>query len=168
MAKSAAAPKSKTAAERPSPATPAAPKASPLKASSPKTIPARPAPAAPTKPGAAAAKAAKAARPVAKPAQVPKPAQVAPVAAPAPKPGPSPRDVLARMKSRGGPRRGVRLYDLRDSHCRWVIEEAGQELVFCGAPRVGSSSWCAEHRKIVYPRTARDGSAEPPTPTRTK
>ena len=74
---------------------------------------------------------------------------------------PAPRQVLAKMKSKAQalPKRGVRLYDLRESHCRWVLDREGQEPAFCGAPKVGSSSWCAAHRKIVYPRaTSQDGA----------
>lgn len=74
---------------------------------------------------------------------------------------PAPRQVLAKIKSKAQalPKRGVRLYDLRESHCRWVLDRDGQEPAFCGAPKVGSSSWCAAHRKIVYPRaTSQDGA----------
>ncbi len=69
---------------------------------------------------------------------------------------PTPRQVLAKVKSKAQavPKRGVRLYDLRENHCRWVLDRDGHEPAFCGAPRVGSSSWCAAHRKIVYPRSA--------------
>ena len=75
---------------------------------------------------------------------------------------PTPRQVLAKVKSKAQalPKRGVRLYDLRENHCRWVLDRDGHEPAFCGAPQVGSSSWCAAHRKIVYPRAAlQEGAA---------
>lgn len=76
---------------------------------------------------------------------------------------PTPRQVLAKVKSKAQalPKRGVRLYDLRENHCRWVLDRDGHEPAFCGAPRVGSSSWCAAHRKIVYPRAALQEGAAP-------
>ena len=39
---------------------------------------------------------------------------------------------------------GVKIWDLRDGHCRWVIGDP-KDLTFCGHDKHGKSSYCNTH-----------------------
>ena len=47
--------------------------------------------------------------------------------------------------------KGVRLFDLRECHCRWPIGNDRPARMFCGAPALNASSWCEHHQRIAFP-----------------
>jgi hypothetical protein len=46
--------------------------------------------------------------------------------------------------------KGILLFDLRDGHCRWPLGNDRPARLFCGAPSVGTSSWCEHHQRIAF------------------
>jgi GcrA cell cycle regulator len=46
--------------------------------------------------------------------------------------------------------RGIRLYDLREGHCRWPVGEEKPAKFFCGGPALPSKSWCEHHYRMAY------------------
>ncbi len=76
-------------------------------------------------------------------------------------------------------RTGIRLEKLGPGQCRFIVDEHSSPVRFCGEPTVPSgSSWCAEHRRLVYlprsqapekqpqdsdrePRSSSEGSVQP-------
>lgn len=42
----------------------------------------------------------------------------------------------------------VKLYDLRDAHCRFPVSGEGADTLFCGSPHGGQRPYCATHRAI--------------------
>ena len=46
--------------------------------------------------------------------------------------------------------KGIRLYDLREGHCRWPIGAETPVRFFCGAPAVSATSWCECHMRIAF------------------
>jgi GcrA cell cycle regulator len=75
----------------------------------------------------------------------------------APKPLPI---AIERIKSiplcprEAGQPRGLRIWDLRDAHCRWPLGDDCPPKLFCAAPVVGTSSWCAAHQRLAYQRAS--------------
>jgi len=45
---------------------------------------------------------------------------------------------------------GLSLFDLREGHCRWPLGNDRPARLFCGAPSVGTSSWCEHHQRIAF------------------
>jgi len=95
----------------------------------------------------------------AKPAAAPKPALLGGANARQSKP---PRSAHARITvppavpprpmpaEPAGPITGLRLYDLREGHCRWPVGEEKPAQFFCGAPALPSKSWCEHHYRMAY------------------
>lgn len=53
-----------------------------------------------------------------------------------------------------GTARGVQLWDLRMTSCRWPLGGTWEPVeFFCGEPAVPGCSWCAEHRQRAFSRT---------------
>lgn len=48
---------------------------------------------------------------------------------------------------------GLRIFDLREGHCRWPLGTERPARLFCGCTAVRGSSWCEEHER-VYSRAA--------------
>ena len=44
----------------------------------------------------------------------------------------------------------VSLMNLQAHECRWVAEGVGENALFCGHDRQGTSSWCPHHRARVF------------------
>jgi hypothetical protein len=51
---------------------------------------------------------------------------------------------------------GIRIYDLREGHCRWPLGDDRPAKFFCSAPTVPSKAWCEHHYRMAY------GHAPPP------
>ncbi|HKG85502.1 MAG TPA: GcrA family cell cycle regulator [Beijerinckiaceae bacterium] len=78
------------------------------------------------------------------------PLEAAPIRLVAPAlPVPSNRTVL----------QGVRLLDLRNGHCRWPLGEERPATLFCGAPAVGTTSWCEHHQRMAFSGTWRPAAS---------
>ena len=45
---------------------------------------------------------------------------------------------------------GITLFDLRQGHCRWPLGDDRPARLFCGAPSVGTTSWCEHHQRIAF------------------
>ena len=58
---------------------------------------------------------------------------------------------------------GIRLFDLRDGHCRWPLGDERPARLFCGAPSVGTTSWCEHHQRMAF-----SGTWRPAASTRSK
>jgi hypothetical protein len=56
------------------------------------------------------------------------------------------------------PRTGIRLFDLRAEQCRWPLGDDSPARFFCGAPTVGSTSWCEHHQRVAFTGLARPSS----------
>ncbi len=67
---------------------------------------------------------------------------------------PKPAPVVPPVPSTPAPK-GVRLFDLRDGHCRWPIGNDRPARMFCGAPALDASSWCEHHQRIAFPSYGR-------------
>ena len=44
----------------------------------------------------------------------------------------------------------IALFDLRAGHCRWPLGDDRPARLFCGAPSVGTTSWCEHHQRIAF------------------
>ena len=57
------------------------------------------------------------------------------------------------------PRLQTQFLKARTRQCRYIVSDSAREAICCGSPTLGTSSWCAWHRKIVYvpPRDAGKG-----------
>jgi GcrA cell cycle regulator len=53
----------------------------------------------------------------------------------------------------------VTFLDLREHHCRWPVDGAGYETLFCGADHVKGFPYCIRHCRIAY---------RPPEPRRSR
>jgi GcrA cell cycle regulator len=80
--------------------------------------------------------------------RVSKPAPLVP--APAPIIAPPAAPLLTPAANTGADSMGVRLYDLRQGHCRWPLGDDRPAKFFCGAPIVPSKPWCERHYQIAY------------------
>jgi GcrA cell cycle regulator len=69
-------------------------------------------------------------------------------------PAVAPQSVFLPSPQPSSVARGLRIWDLRDHHCRWPLGADCPPKLFCGAPAILGSSWCAEHRRLAYPRGA--------------
>ena len=49
---------------------------------------------------------------------------------------------------------GRELFELRAGQCRFPLGDDRPARLFCGAPAVGTSSWCEYHQRIVFPNLA--------------
>ena len=58
---------------------------------------------------------------------------------------------------------GIRLFDLREGHCRWPLGDERPARLFCGAPSVGTTSWCEHHQRMAF-----SGTWRPAPSTRSK
>ena len=58
-------------------------------------------------------------------------------------------------------RRPLKLFDLRPHHCRWIVFGSGEEALFCGKPRVGTSPYCVEHTQRAWQRLEVKAPARP-------
>ena len=54
---------------------------------------------------------------------------------------------------------GIRLFDLRDGHCRWPLGDERPVRLFCGAPSVGTTSWCEHHQRMAFSGTWRPAAS---------
>jgi hypothetical protein len=45
---------------------------------------------------------------------------------------------------------GVRIFDLRERHCRWPLGDDRPARFFCGAAVIPSKSWCEHHYALAY------------------
>ena len=55
---------------------------------------------------------------------------------------------------------GVRLWDLRQSSCRWPLGTTWEHAeFFCGEPSVPGCSWCRDHQKRAFARVAAPAKA---------
>jgi hypothetical protein len=63
--------------------------------------------------------------------------------------GPQPSSGIAVPKLTA--RKGIRLYDLREGHCRWPVGDDKPARYFCGEQAVNGSSWCEAHQRIAFP-----------------
>jgi hypothetical protein len=51
--------------------------------------------------------------------------------------------------------KGVRLRNLRKTSCRWPLGGMWEHVeFFCGEPALPGCSWCTEHRKRAFSRSA--------------
>ena len=48
------------------------------------------------------------------------------------------------------PINGIRIFDLRERHCRWPLGQDRPAKFFCGAPAIPSKSWCEHHYELAY------------------
>ena len=48
------------------------------------------------------------------------------------------------------PATGILIFDLREGHCRWPLGNDRPARLFCGAPSVGTTSWCEHHQRIAF------------------
>ena|SRR5215213_3957186 len=55
--------------------------------------------------------------------------------------------------------RGIRLFDLREGHCRWPLGDERPARLFCGAPSVGTTSWCEHHQRMAFSGTWRPAAS---------
>jgi hypothetical protein len=55
--------------------------------------------------------------------------------------------------------RGIRLFDLREGHCRWPLGDDRPARLFCGAPTVGTTSWCEHHQRMAFSGTWRPAAS---------
>jgi hypothetical protein len=55
--------------------------------------------------------------------------------------------------------RGIRLFDLREGHCRWPLGDDRPARLFCGAPSVGTTSWCEHHQRMAFSGTWRPAAS---------
>jgi hypothetical protein len=91
------------------------------------------------------------------------------VATPSPKPGkpallPGPIEII-RIPSPAPtlkPATGIRLFDLRVTHCRWPVGDDRPARLFCGAPTVGTTSWCEHHQRVVFGRSRSGAKSKEP------
>jgi hypothetical protein len=74
------------------------------------------------------------------PKAVAQPVKVEPIRIVSPAP-PAPRPAAVQ---------GIRLFDLRDGHCRWPLGDHRPARLFCGAAAVGTTSWCEQHQRIAF------------------
>jgi hypothetical protein len=44
----------------------------------------------------------------------------------------------------------VRLFDLRQHHCRWPVAGVGAAMQFCGADKHGDHPYCVKHSRRAY------------------
>lgn len=44
----------------------------------------------------------------------------------------------------------VTLLELKNSHCRFVVNEGGSKALFCGDPKQDRSSYCERHHRITH------------------
>ena len=58
---------------------------------------------------------------------------------------------------------GICLFDLREGHCRWPLGDERPARLFCGAPSVGTTSWCEHHQRMAF-----SGAWRPAAPARFK
>jgi GcrA cell cycle regulator len=56
---------------------------------------------------------------------------------------------------------GIRLFDLREGHCRWPLGDERPARLFCGAPSVGTTSWCEHHQRLAFSGTWRPAASPP-------
>src|SRR5829696_7644258 len=49
---------------------------------------------------------------------------------------------------------GRELFELRAGQCRFPLGDDRPARLFCGAPTVGTCSWCEYHQRIVFPSLA--------------
>ena len=63
--------------------------------------------------------------------------------------GPQPSSRIALQNPTA--RKGIRLYDLREGHCRWPVGDDKPARYFCGEQAVNGSSWCEAHQRIAFP-----------------
>jgi hypothetical protein len=54
---------------------------------------------------------------------------------------------------------GIRLFDLREGHCRWPLGDDRPARLFCGAPSVGTTSWCEHHQRMAFSGTWRPAAS---------
>jgi hypothetical protein len=54
---------------------------------------------------------------------------------------------------------GIRLFDLREGHCRWPLGDERPARLFCGAPSVGTTSWCEHHQRLAFSGTWRPAAS---------
>jgi hypothetical protein len=76
---------------------------------------------------------------------------------------PKPAPVVLPVPSAPAPK-GVRLFDLRDCHCRWPIGNDRPARMFCGAPALNASSWCEHHQRIAFPSYGKPAVRTAPKP----
>jgi hypothetical protein len=43
----------------------------------------------------------------------------------------------------------VSLFDHHPDQCRWIVSDVWP-VIYCGAPVMGSSSWCEQHSRRVF------------------
>jgi hypothetical protein len=55
--------------------------------------------------------------------------------------------------------RGIRLFDLREGHCRWPLGDERPARLFCSASSVGTTSWCEHHQRMAFSGTWRPAAA---------
>jgi len=48
------------------------------------------------------------------------------------------------------PRLQTKLLKARARQCRYIVSEDARDAICCGSPTLGTSSWCAWHRRMVY------------------
>jgi GcrA cell cycle regulator len=44
----------------------------------------------------------------------------------------------------------VQTHELEHRHCRWPVEGAGAETLFCGADKLADLPYCARHSRMAY------------------
>jgi hypothetical protein len=44
----------------------------------------------------------------------------------------------------------IRLFDLRQHHCRWPVAGDGAAVLFCGANKYGDHPYCVGHCHMAY------------------
>jgi hypothetical protein len=62
---------------------------------------------------------------------------------------------------KSGQRLGTPLLKLRQSECRWPVDDRSPPRLFCGAPTVGGSSWCEQHQRVAFTNYGRPAKGEP-------
>ena len=59
--------------------------------------------------------------------------------------------------------KGVRLWELRTTSCRWPLGERWDHVeFFCGEPIIRGCSWCKEHRARAFVRAWVRGADKAP------
>jgi len=67
--------------------------------------------------------------------------------------------LVAPAPSKPSVLQGIRLFDLRDGHCRWPLGDERPARLFCGAPSVGTTSWCEHHQRMAFSGTWRPAAS---------
>lgn len=75
-------------------------------------------------------------------------------APPEPKTEPPKNDHIEAPPAEAPPKR-LTIFDLRHGHCRWPINDPGEDYYFCGDDALPNKSYCACHHRLAHRRPYR-------------